>query len=88
MEKDNLKIELLQAIINCEDPTILEQVKEILLKDHQAGEPGENYVKEADPVPQSFYRQLEEESEKYKRGEIKGISWEDLRKEIKTKYGF
>ncbi|MGB7786090.1 MAG: hypothetical protein WBL27_08330 [Salinimicrobium sp.] len=78
----------MEAIINCDDSAILEQVKEILLKDHQAGEPGENYFKEADPVPESFYRQLEEESEKYKRGEIKGILWEDLRKEIKTKYGF
>jgi hypothetical protein len=88
MEKDSLKIKLLKAIINCDDPATLEQVKEILLNDSQAAEPGENYIKEADPIPESFYLQLEEESKKYKNGEIEGISWEDLRKEIKNKYGF
>lgn len=88
MEKNSLKIKLLEAIINCDDADTLKRMQEILLKDSKVGESGENYLKEADPVPQSFYRQLEEEYEKYKRGEITGTSWEDFRDEIEKNYGF
>ena len=88
MEMNSLKIKILEAIINCNDASILKKVEEILMEDSEVGEPGENYIKEADPVPESHYRQLEEEFEQYKRGEIKEVSWKDFRKEIKKNHGF
>lgn len=88
MEKDGLKLNLLEAIIKCDDAAILKKVEKILLEKSKAEEPEDKYIKESDPVPESHYRQLDEEFEKFKRGEVKGVSWDDLRKEIKSKYGF
>ena len=88
MEKDKLKLELLEKIIACDDVTVLKRVEEIFKKVSEVNEGGEKYLKEVDPVPASHYRKLEPEFEKYKTGELKGVSWEDYRKEIKVKYGF
>ena len=89
MEKDKLKLELLERIIACDDEVTLERVKEILLEEISRVEEGEeNYLTEVDPVPSSHYQNLEEDFNKLRSGEIKGISLEDLGKEIKSKHGF
>ena len=88
MEKDKLKLQLLEMIINCDDAAVLKRVEEIFLEFSKVNEGGENYLKEVDPVPASHYQKLEEEFENYKQGDLSGVSWEELRKGIKSKYGF
>jgi hypothetical protein len=88
MEKDKLKLELLEKIINCDDAAVLKAVEEIFTGFSEVKEGGENYIKELDPVPASHYQKLEEEFRKYKSGEVKGISWEKFRQEVKNTHGF
>jgi hypothetical protein len=88
MEIDRLKLELLEKIINCDDAATLQRVEEVFIEFSEVNEEEEKYLKEVDPVPDIHYQKLEEEFEKYKNGELKGISWEKFRKEIKSNYGF
>ena len=88
MEKNELKLELLKKIINCNDIATLKRVEEIFFEFSMVNEGGEKYLKEVDPVPKSHYQKLEEEHKNFKSGEIKGISWKDFRKEIKSNHGF
>ena len=88
MKIDKLKLELLEEIINCNDVATLKRVEEILIGFSEVNEESEKYLKEIDPVPKNHYQQLEEDYKKYKSGKLKGESWENFRKEIKSNYGF
>ena len=88
MEKQRLRKELIQKISECEDAAVLKRVEEILIGFSEVREGSENYTKEVDPVPANYYEKLEEDFQKYKKGEIKGISWEEFREEIRSKHGF
>lgn len=88
MEKNKLRLELIEKIIACEDAATLRKVEEILSQVSEIQEEEEHYITQADPVPASHYRELEEEFRKYTSGEGKGTPWEDFRNEIKSKYGF
>ena len=88
MEKDKLKLEILEKIIACDDAAVLKRVEEIFLEFSKVNEGGEKYLTKVDPVPASHYQKLEVEFENYKSGDSKGMSWEELKKEIKSKYGF
>lgn len=89
MEKDKLKLELLEKIIACNDVTVLRRLEKVLLKSSEVNEAGESYIRNIDEVPASYYHELDKEFERYKNGgEQKGASWKDVRKELKKKYGF
>ena len=91
MEKNKLKIELLQKILACNDADILKKVESVLDSPaSEVGEAGENYSTEryTDPVPDWFYEKLEKDSEKYERGELQTKSWEQVKEEIRRKNGF
>ncbi len=91
MNKNALKITLIQKIIDCNDETLLRKV-ELLLQELKvsAMEPDEAY--EVDGQKSLLSNEQLEEIEKrwkaYKSGEEKAIPWEEVRKEIEEKYGF
>ena len=88
MEKDKLKLELVQRILECDDLEILKKVETVLHNYPEVNEAGESYSKDIAEIPASHYQKLDEEFDKYKNGEQQGASWKDVRKEIKEKHGF
>jgi hypothetical protein len=88
MEKERLKKELVDKIQKCEDLATLQRVEEVFTEFSEVNEGNEKYLKEVDTIPDSHYQKLEEDFKKYRSGELKGISWEEFRKEITSKYGF
>jgi len=91
MDKNALKIELIQRIIACDDEVLLREI-ELLLQEAKvlAQEPDEAY--EVDGQKSLLSNEQLEEIERrwkaYKSGEEKAIPWEDARKEIEREYGF
>lgn len=91
MDKNKLKIELLQKIISCDDGEVLRKLENILDSPaSEVAEAGEGYSTEnyTDPVPDWFYEKLQKDSEKYESGELKTKSWEQVKEEIRRKHGF
>ncbi|MBE7641433.1 hypothetical protein GUB10_13925 [Salegentibacter sp. BLCTC] len=90
MDKNALKIELIQKIIACDDEVLLMKM-EALLKNVKPGasEPGENYEVESrsSQLSKEQLKEIERRWEAYKRGEEKAIPWEEARREIERKYG-
>lgn len=91
MEMDRLKIELLQKIIDCNDADVLLRLKEFLaeINPQVKEEAGEYVPATSNPtkIPDSYYRKLEEDYEKFKKGELKASSWEEVRAKVIKKHG-
>ncbi len=91
MNKNALKKELIQKIINCKDQKLLLQIA-FLVKEipNKVGEPAENY--KAKSLKYSLSKeQLEEiarRNEEYNSGELKTESLETFNKKMFEKYGF
>lgn len=88
MDINQLKLDLFEKIMECDDPAILKRVEEVFSDVSEVREGGENYTKEVDPVPASHYQKLEEDFQKYKNGDLEEVPWEKFRAEIKSNYGF
>jgi putative addiction module component (TIGR02574 family) len=89
MDKEALKIELIQKIIACNDIALLKQVEE-LLQGVYAHEPGEDYKVESlqNLLSKEQLEELDRRLEAHKNGTSKPIPWEKARREIEKKYGF
>lgn len=92
MEKDKLKLELLERIIACDDEVTLEKVKGVLLG---VSETGEEYgLSQRAVMSDSFNISSEQEVELMRRYEDhlqnkgKSFTWEEVRKNLKDSYGF
>ncbi|MBO2543751.1 addiction module protein [Salegentibacter sp. BDJ18] len=89
MDKEALKIELIQKIIACNDFALLKQVEE-LLQGVNAHEPGEDYKVESlqNLLSKEQLEELDRRLEAHKNGTSKALPWEEARGEIEKKYGF
>jgi len=91
MNKNALKIELIQKVIACNDATLLKQIED-LLRDVkvEVNEPGEGYeVKNhKNLLSKEQLEELERRRKAYKSGAEKAIPWEEAKREIERKYGF
>lgn len=88
MEPNDLKIELIQKIIACADVEVLRAVEATLNEDFfEVNDEGESYFTEAKEnlVPDWYYDTLKEDYEKYKRGELKTSSWEEVKEKLRKK---
>ena len=92
MEKNKLKITLLEKIIACDDENTLKRVEEILLG---VSETGEEYgLGEKTVTSDKFSISPEQEEELMRRYEDhlqnngKSFTWEEVRKNLKDSYGF
>ncbi|NJW52068.1 addiction module protein [Salinimicrobium oceani] len=96
MEKERLKLGLLEKIINCDDASVLKRVEEILLDySSKASEAGEEYISsKMAALSEELNISPEQEEEltrryrDYLEGKTEGVSWEDVRQNIKDLYGF
>lgn len=90
MEMDRLKIELLQKIIDCNDTELLLRLKEFLadMDSEVKEETGEYSAADVhkDVAPDSYYQKLEQDFEKYQKGELKARPWEEFHAELRRKY--
>lgn len=91
MDKNALKIELMQKIIACDDEDLLKEM-EIFLQEVKVSvhEPNEAYKVDGQKslLSNEQLEEIERRWKAYKSGEEKAIPWEDARKEIQDKYGF
>lgn len=91
MEKNKLKLELLQKIITCNDAALLKRVEEILLGVSEAGE--DYSLGEKTALSEDFNISPEQEEELMRRYEDhlqnkgKSYTWEEVRKNLKDSYG-
>ena len=91
MDKNALKIELIQKIIACDDEVLLREI-ELLLQEAKvsAHEPDKAYevYGQKSLLSNEQLEEIERRWKAYKSGEEKAIPWEDARKEIEREYGF
>ena len=94
MEKERLKKEIIQKIMECEDPEVLQRVEEVLSHfSYKASEAGEEYIQKAS-ISEELSISPEQEEELMRRyrdylgGKSKGFTWEEVRQELKDLYGF
>lgn len=68
MDLNQLKTELIQKIISCEDENVLREIEQILDENpSEVKEKGERYITQKDNlVPDSHYQKLEEDLDYYK----------------------
>ena len=90
MEKDKLKIALIQKVISCEDIELLQDVRAILEKNSsEVREESEKYITEnIDAIPDLYYEELKEDYESYRRGELTTSSWGEVKENIYKRHGF
>lgn len=91
MDINALKIELLKKIIACKDKAVLKKIEALLKeKTAKAGEPEENYDVEnhGNLLSKEQLEELDRRWKAYKNGTEKAMPWEDVKKEIESKYGF
>lgn len=84
MDLNQMKIELLQRIISCEDENMLREIKQILDENSsEVREEGDKYsVEVGNVIPDGYYQSLEADYEKYKRGELSTSSWDEVKKKL------
>ena len=85
------KIELLLALIDCNDVEKLNRIKAILNKKHFSvrEETSQYSIKKNDNlVPQNFYDELEKDFELYQKGKLEAKSWDEVKQGLKEKYDF
>lgn len=94
MEKDKLKLELLERIINCDDAVVLKKVEEILNDVSEVREGGERYKIAGDTFSSeelNISPELEEELmrryEDHLQNKGKSYSWEEVKKNLRDSYG-
>jgi hypothetical protein len=86
MNRDQLKIELLQKIIECNDEKLLAEVDNILKSfPSEVKEATEQYLASS-PIPASHYEQLDRDYQKYKEGKIELESWAEVKERIKIEH--
>ncbi|CAM3352674.1 hypothetical protein [Aequorivita lipolytica] len=94
MNNEELKKTLISEIENCQNNDLLLEALLLLIgpppSQHQYSE-----VKEAEmdyktewvsPVPKGHWDLLKKQSEKLAKGEISGVTWEQIEAELKRKY--
>lgn len=90
MDKNALKIELIQKIIACDDEDLLMKM-EALLKNVKPGasEPGENYEVESrsSQLSKEQLKEIDERNKAYLEGNLETESLETFNKKIFEKYG-
>jgi len=87
-ELDQLKIDVLQEIINCNDVNKLREVR-LLLEESSVREEKESYVTQNHiSIPEEHYLALKQDVKLYGQGKLKTQSLEELKSDMKTKYGF
>ena len=82
------KIELLQALIDCNDVEKLNRIKVILNEKHfSVREETNQYAakKNEEVVPQNFYDELEKDFELYQKGKLEAKSWDEVKQGLKEK---
>ena len=82
------KIELLQALIDCNDVEKLNRIKAILNKKHFSvrEETSQYSIKKNDNlVPQNFYDELEKDFELYQKGKLEAKSWNEVKQGLKER---
>ncbi|WP_304136821.1 hypothetical protein [Mesonia mobilis] len=82
------KIELLQALIDCNDVEKLNRIKAILNKKHFSvrEETSQYSIKKNDNlVPQNFYDELEKDFELYQKGKLEAKSWDEVKQGLKER---
>lgn len=82
MEKERLKMELVDKIQKCQDLATLQRVEEVLMGSFQASEPGKDYISEQKTkLLEEFNISPEQEEELIRRyrdyleGKTEGDSW-------------
>jgi len=90
MDKNALKIELIQKIIACDDEDLLVKI-EVLLKDLKLGasEPGESYKVESQKslLSKEQLEEIERRNKAYLEGSLETESLETFNKKMFKKYG-
>jgi len=82
------KIELLLALIDCNDVEKLNRIKAILNKKHFSvrEETSQYSIKKNDNlVPQNFYDELEKDFELYQKGKLEAKSWNEVKQGLKER---
>ncbi len=91
MNIHQIKLQLIQSVLDCNDIEILNKIEHIL-KDtmddnNQVMEPNEVYeTKEIDIVPELHYRKLDEDHRKHLAGETESYTWEEVEQRLSKKY--
>ena len=86
MNIDELKIKLLQKIINCNDEKLLKEVEKILKSfPSEVEEATEQYLTNSS-IPASHYEQLDSDYQKYKEGKLELESWAEVKERIKIEH--
>jgi len=87
-ELDQLKVELLQEVINCNDIEKLREVR-LLLEEASVREEKESYVTQDHfSIPEKHYQALKDDVKLDEEGKLKTYTLEELKSNMKTKYGF
>ncbi|MDQ7916617.1 hypothetical protein RBU60_03445 [Mesonia sp. MT50] len=87
-ELDQLKIDVLQEVINCNDENKLKEVR-LLLEEASVREEKESYVTQDDfSIPKEHYQALKHDVKLYEEGKLETHTLEELKSNMKTKYGF
>ena len=90
MDKNALKIQLIQKIIACDDEDLLSKI-EGLLKNvkHGASEPGERYEVEGrkSQLSKGQLKEIDKRNKAYLEGNLETESLETFNKKIFEKYG-
>ena len=94
MEKDKLKLELLEKIIKCDDAAVLKRIGEIFFGTDKLNEEGEEYgvtFKTNQSSDFNISPELEEELmeryEEHLQGKGKTYSWEEVKKDLEDSHG-
>ncbi len=85
---NTFKIELLQAIIDCDDVERLNKVKIILKEKHfSVREETSQYTakKNEEVVPQNFYDELEKDFKLHQKGKLEAKSWDEVKQGLKER---
>ena len=96
VEKDKLKLKLLEKIIACDDASVLKRVEEIFVTQFsKASEAGENYLSGKEVSTSGELNISPEQEEElmrryrdYQDGTSEGSTWEEVRQNLRDLYGF
>lgn len=84
-----MKIELIHKINSCEDENLLRKIEKVFeenVSEVNEDEVGYSAQINKNAVPEWHYEILEEEFEKYKRGELTASTWNEVDKKLQEKY--
>ena len=73
MDKNELKLDLMQRLLEMQDAEVLQKVKELL-------QPEKGYV-----IPEFHKKLLQERREDYGKGDVKGSTWDEVKKRVTKK---